>query len=317
MTPNILCIGLNPAIDVTISLDTLVVGAVNRAIHSCSEPAGKGLNVATVASQLKARFGGIGTVWLSGFLGADNEDDFLAKFEKFSIKNHCIRVGGSTRQNIKLVQADGITTDVNGVGFTLSAEDKAKFFERIDDDVLWADFIVVSGSLPKGFDLSDFEELLKILSNSGKKWALDTSGQALKVAMAYRPFLIKPNEHELAELVGMPCDSLEAQQAVLNKLDGIANVVVSMGEKGVHWFTEGRVLVANAPKVSVKSTVGAGDTLLSAIVFGLLGNQSKVAVLQQAVAMAGFSVSQVGFELADENVLKELLAQITVDEKSV
>lgn len=311
---NLLCIGLNPAVDITISLDKLSLGAVNRAVQTHSEPAGKGLNVATIASQLKARFGGVGAIWLAGFLGADNQTEFLTKFDKFGIKNHCVSVSGATRQNIKLVEQNGTTTDVNGTGFVLTKEDKAKFFAQIDEDVAWADFVVVSGSLPQGFDLSDFEILLQILAKSGKNWAVDTSGEALALAVKYRPFLIKPNQHELADLVAVPCDELQSQLAILPKLDGIANVVVSMGEQGVHWFCDGKVLIANAPTVAVKSTVGAGDTLLSAMVFGLLHHLPKTDILKQAVAMAGFAVSQVGFELADDETLANLLAQIDINE---
>lgn len=314
---NLLCIGLNPAIDTTISLDGLKVGAVNRAVAMHSEPAGKALNVATIISQLNTRFGTTVAVRLSGFLGLDNQQEFLAKFDKFFIENHCIAVLGVTRQNIKVVQQDGTTTDINGVGFCLSDDDKAKFFAYLKDDLAWADFVLVSGSLPQGFELSDFEKLLSILSDSGKSWAVDTSGQALKTAVQYQPFLIKPNEHELAELAGMPCDTLDDQRSVLPKLDGIANVVVSMGEKGVHWFCDGKVLRANTPKVVVKSTVGAGDTLLATLLFGLLHGWSKHQSLHQAVAMAGFAVSKVGFELADEHALQALLAQIIIDEKVI
>lgn len=311
---NLLCIGLNPAVDMTISLDELRLGAVNRAITTHSEPAGKGLNVATVASQLKTRFAGIGAIWLTGFLGVDNQNEFLTKFDKFGIKNHCIGVSGATRQNIKLVEQNGTTTDVNGTGFVLTQDDKTKFFQRIDDDLAWADFVVLSGSLPQGFDLSDFENLLTMIVKSGKKWAVDTSGQALALAVKYRPFLIKPNQHELADLVGVLCDDLQSQLAILPKLDGIANVVVSMGEKGVHWFCDGKVLIANAPAVAVKSTVGAGDTLLAALVVGLLSHQPKADNLKQAAALAGFAVSQVGFELADNQTLADLLTKISIDE---
>lgn len=317
MTIRLLCIGLNPAIDMTVSLETFTVGAVNRAMAVQSEPAGKALNVATIISQLKARFGKVAAVRLSGFLGADNQQEFLAKFDKFSIQNHCITVAGATRQNIKVVQQDGTTTDINGVGFCLTADDKAKFFAHLNHDLAWADFVVLSGSLPQGFDLSDFEKLLSMLSDSGKSWAVDTSGQALKTAIQYQPFLIKPNEHELADLVGRSCDGLDEQLSALSNLTHLPNIVVSMGDKGVHWFTDGKVLTANAPTVSVKSTVGAGDTLLSALVFGLFDDTPKQEILKQAVAMAGFAVSQVGFELADDDDLTALSAQITVNEQTI
>lgn len=313
MNNHILCISLNPAIDTTIGIPALQVGAVNRAVSVASEPAGKAINVATLLSQLNARFGGIGQIGVAGFLGADNQGEFIAKFDKFCLKNHCISVNGSTRQNIKLAQDDGTTTDVNGIGFVISDDDKVKFFDNLNALLPNFDFVVVSGSLPKGFDLADFAKLLNLLEFYQKPYAVDTSGKALQVALEYRPFLIKPNETELGEIFGVRLDTLDSQHTILPKLKNIENVVLSMGEQGVHWFFDRQLLKANTPKVAVKSTVGAGDTLLSGVVFGLLTGGQKADILRRAVAMAGHAVSQVGFELVDDDRLDELSSQITVD----
>lgn len=315
--PNVLCISLNPAIDTTIAVPILTMGAVNRAVAVDSEPAGKAINVATLLAQLKGRFGGLGQLRLLGFLGADNASEFVAKFDKFSLINQCVMVSGVTRQNIKLTCDDGTTTDVNGIGFVVGDCEKKQFFQSLTDSLPTADFVVLSGSLPKGFDLSDFETLLKILQNSGKKWAVDTSGQALQVALAYQPFLIKPNETELGEVFGIPLDGLENQLAILPKLDGIEHVVLSMGKDGVHWFTKGKLYKATTPSVVVKSTVGAGDTLLSGVIFGLLTGNDVSSALSKAVAMAAGAVSQVGFVLASEDKLAAFGEQIIVSEQSI
>lgn len=311
--PAILCISLNPAIDTTIALPTLQVGAVNRAVAVDSEPAGKAINVATLLAQLNARFGGLGQIGLAGFLGADNAGEFLAKFAKFSLKNHCIGVSGSARQNIKIAQDDGTMTDVNGVGFVVGNDDKAKFFDGLENLLPAFDFVVVSGSLPKGFGLDDFAKLLTLLKNYNKPVAVDTSGEALKVALAHKPFLIKPNENELGEIFGVSLNTLDEQLAILPSLQGIDNIVLSMGEQGVHWFFDRQLLKANTPKVAVKSTVGAGDTLLSGVIFGLMTGKERSDSLRQAVAMAGNAVSQVGFELASDDRLADLSKQIVIE----
>lgn len=313
MLPNLLCISLNPAIDTTIAVPTLQVGAVNRAVSVVSEPAGKAINVATLLSQMNTRFGGLGKIGLAGFLGADNDGEFIAKFDKFSLENHCISVKGNTRQNIKLAQDDGTMTDVNGVGFVVGDDDKVKFFDKLNALLPTFDFVVVSGSLPKGFGLDDFDKLLTLLKKSNKPLIVDTSGQALEIAIRHKPFLIKPNETELGEILKSPLATLDEQRAILPVLQGIDNVVLSMGEQGVHWFFGGQILKANTPKVAVKSTVGAGDTLLSGVIFGLMLDKERTDSLRQAVAMAGHAVSQVGFELASDDRLADLSKQIVIE----
>lgn len=311
--PTILCISLNPAIDTTIGLPSLQVGAVNRAVAVTSEPAGKAINVATLLAQLNVRFGGLGQIGVAGFLGADNDGEFLAKFAKFSLKNHCIGVVGSTRQNIKIAEQNGTMTDVNGVGFVVSDDEKAKFFDSLTNLLPTTDFVVVSGSLPQGFGLDDFAKLLTVLQQAGKPYAVDTSGGALKVALEHQPFLIKPNETELGEIFGASLNTLDEQLAILPTLAGIDNVVLSMGEQGVHWFFDGQLLKTNTPKVTVKSTVGAGDTLLSGVIFGLMTGKERADSLRQAVAMAGNAVSQVGFELAGDDRLADLSKEIVIE----
>lgn len=307
----ILCISLNPAIDVTLSLDNLKVGAVNRVANHQSEPAGKAINVASILAQLGHQ------ISLTGFLGESNSQSFLKKFARLHLDNQCILVAGETRQNIKIAEKNGQMTDINGKGFVVDETAKQSFFNKINVLASNYDMTIVSGSLPQGFSLDDFANLLNILKQNNAKFAVDTSGEALKVAIDYQPFLIKPNNDELAESFAKPCETLDEQLALFDSLDcDIPHIVISMGEKGVHWLknsqSQREVLLANSPKVVVKSTVGAGDTLLSGMVHGILTLQNDKQILTNAVAMASHAVTIVGFELAESSQLHALAEQIHI-----
>lgn len=307
----ILCISLNPAIDVTLSLEKLHIGAVNRVVNSQSEPAGKAVNVASILAQLGHQ------VSITGFLGEQNAQSFVEKFAQLGFTNHCIMVAGETRQNIKIAENDGQMTDINGKGFLVDEPSKQQLFGKIDELAKQHDMVIVSGSLPQGFLLADFEKMLKILQQNHAKFAVDTSGEALKIAITYKPFLIKPNTDELAESFAKPCETLDEQLALFNSLDcDIEHIVISMGEKGVHWLKNATdkqtVFVANSPKVTVKSTVGAGDTLLSGMVHGILTSDNDEQILTNAVAMASHAVTIVGFEVANESQIQTLSKQIHI-----
>lgn len=306
----VLCVGLNPAIDTTIQLGVLSLGTVNRAWAGSSHPAGKALNVAKLLSQLG---GGASEVLMTGFLGADNAHEFTEVFSAYDIKNHCILVAGATRQNIKVAEQDGRMTDINGAGFEVTEADKTAFAETLPALCAKADVVVVSGSLPKGVLLEDFSFWLSLIKNSGAKLVVDTSGDALKAAVRVQPWLIKPNADELFSAFGLDSDTKEAQRAAFENLkDSVTQIVLSRGELGVTWLKADGSLVANTPKVNVLSTVGAGDSLLSGMVHGLLMGGQDAEVLSRAVALAAHGVSLVGVGVPDEHRWDELQAQITV-----
>ncbi|MDO4440989.1 MAG: 1-phosphofructokinase family hexose kinase [Moraxella sp.] len=314
---SVLCITLNPAIDMTVAVDGLSVGSVNRATDTWSNAAGKGLNAAQILSDL-----GFETL-SSGFLGADNAaifDKLFAEREQLaqskdvgSVRDAFVRVAGQTRTNIKLIDG-GTTTDINGKGFVVNAADKARLIQKIADVAGECDAILVAGSLPQGFNEQDFDELLTFLTSIHDKVAVDVSGRALTIALKHRLWLIKPNNDELFEVFGEPADTLSEQAALVANLN-IDNVVVSMGEKGVHWFSK-NIYRATPPTMTVKSTVGAGDTLVAGMMAGLLQNKAPQDILARATALSAHAVSIVGFKAADTDQLAQLLPQVVVQDVS-
>ncbi|MCO7522376.1 MULTISPECIES: 1-phosphofructokinase [unclassified Pseudomonas] len=307
----ILTLTLNPALDITIRLDRLRPGAVNRSQAQHSHAAGKGLNVAQVLADLGHQ------VTVGGFLGQDNLAPFEALIAWRGFADCFVRVPGETRSNIKLVEADGQVTDINGPGPQVDEAARSALLQRLAQLAPGHDAVVVAGSLPRGISPQWLRELLLMLKSQGLKVALDSSGEALRAGLEAAPWLVKPNTEELGEVLGLPVPDPLGQRAAAQRLlaSGIEHVVVSQGEQGVTWFAAGLALHAQPSKVRIASTVGAGDSLVAGMVHGLLQAEAPAATLRRATAIAAQAVTQVGFGIHDREQLARLEAAVHLTEQ--
>ncbi|MFJ1574178.1 1-phosphofructokinase [Pseudomonas sp. NPDC088322] len=307
----ILTLTLNPALDITVSLDSLRAGQVNRSQAQHSHAAGKGLNVAQVLADLGH------SVTVGGFLGRDNLQLFEALIQWRGFADCFVRVAGETRSNIKLVEANGCVTDINGQGPEVDAASRSALMRKLLQIAPGHDAVVVAGSLPRGIDPQWFAELLGQLKAQGLKIALDSSGEALRAGLQAAPWLVKPNTDELAEVLGHSVTGRAEQQQAASQLlaSGIEHVVVSQGEHGVSWYRAGTVLHAQPPQVRVASTVGAGDSLVAGMVHGLLQGEAPTQTLRRATAIAAQAVTQVGFGIRDRVQLEQLQAGVHITEQ--
>lgn len=291
----ILTLTLNPALDLTVELSVLTAGQVNRSDEMHTHAAGKGVNVAQVLADLGHQ------LTVSGFLGEDNLQAFETLFAKRGFVDAFIRVPGETRSNIKIAERDGRITDINGPGPMVDAAAQQALLDRLVQIAPGHDAVVVAGSLPRGVTAQWLRELIERLNQLGLRVALDTSGEALRAALQARPWLIKPNTEELADALGCEVVSraAEVQAAAQLHAQGIEHVVISHGADGVNWFSVGSALHASPPKVSVASTVGAGDSLLAGMLHGLLSADTPEQTLRTATAIAALAVTQIGFGIND------------------
>ena len=289
----VLCITLNPALDLAFNLDALVLGSVNRPISAQLEAAGKGVNVARVLA-------GLGhDVTVSGFLGSDNDAPFQLAFAKYALTDAFVRVPGETRINAKIAEQSGRVTDINGPGMPIDAEHWQALIDTLNDELASAtppQAVVVAGSLPPGLSLEDFSELLNHLNASGVPLWVDTSGPALNAAIATHPAGVKPNENELAEWAGEDMASSDARLNAAKRLheSGIANALISAGVEGVLWVSAQGVWHATPPKVTATNTVCAGDTFVAGILHGLLSGHAPEHTLRFATALSAEAVRHVG-----------------------
>lgn len=301
----VLTVTLNPALDLTVQLPALRLGEVNRSDNLQVHAAGKGLNVAQVLADLGHQ------LTVTGFLGEANAQPFEQLFAARGFADEFVRVAGETRSNIKLAEADGRITDINGPGLEVGAAQRDELLARLERLVPGHELVVVAGSLPRGVELPWFVELLQRLARLGARVALDTSGAALREGLALSPWLIKPNEEELAQARALDPADAQALADEARRLNArIEHVVMSQGAAGVSWFSPAAAWHAQPPKMRVVSTVGAGDSLLAGMLHGLLAGWPAERTLAHATAIAAQAVGQVGFGITDRAQLAELEAAV-------
>jgi 1-phosphofructokinase len=304
----ILTLTLNPALDLTVRLARLEPGEVNRSETLLTHAAGKGVNVAQVLADLGHQ------LTVGGFLGADNPQAFDALIARRGFADAFIRVPGETRSNIKIAEQDGRVTDINAPGPPVSEQAQQALLNQLTLIAPGHDAVVVAGSLPRGVSAQWLHHVLVQLKGLGLKVALDTSGEALRAGLRAGPWLVKPNTEELADALDCPTDSLEQQRQAAQRLhaQGVEHVVVSHGADGVNWFSPTVALHATPPKVSVASTVGAGDSLLAGMLHGLLSGEAPEQTLRRATAIAAMAVMQIGFGISDDAQLAHLQSGVDV-----
>ncbi|MCL4162950.1 UNVERIFIED_CONTAM: hypothetical protein GTU68_007762 [Idotea baltica] len=310
----VVTITLNPALDLTGSLDALSVGSVSLVSKGSLHAAGKGVNVAKVLSDLGAE------VTVTGFLGRDNEELFCQLFEEMKANDEFIRVDGATRINVKLVEQDGRVSDINFPGVEVSEQAIAEFEVRLFELAKTHEFFVLAGSLARGISPEQCAEWIEKLHQMGKKVLFDSSRAALAAGLDAHPWLIKPNDEELSEFVGRELDTPEACQQAAQDLaqKGIENIVVSLGSKGVMWLGKNdqeqpEWMYSQPPKMNVVSTVGAGDTLVAGLCWGHMQQDwDRSQILSFATALSALAVSQVGVGVPNIEDVKELQQQVTL-----
>lgn len=309
-TSKVVTITLNPALDLTGSVNELNVGSVSLVQQSNLHAAGKGVNVAKVLSDLGA------DVTVTGFLGKDNPELFHQLFNDIGVKNEFVEVQGATRINVKLVEASGNVSDINFPGVQVTADEIARFEETLFRLAETHDYFVLAGSLPGGVTAEQCAAWIKALHQQGKKVLFDSSKAALKSGIEAHPWLIKPNDEELGDFVGEHLETPEQCQAAAQTLSdkGIENIVVSMGADGVMWLNQGKWLRAQPPRMNVVSTVGAGDTLVAGLCWGHMQLMPKNDLLRFATALSALAVSQFGVGLTSQEELENIKQQTEVSE---
>ncbi len=308
--PRIVTITLNPAIDETVLLARFEPGTVNRATDLHRQAGGKGVNV----SAMLGRYG-IPSI-ATGFLGEDNPQLFTELFTRHRITDAFVRIPGETRCGIKLIDlASQETTDINFRGLSPSPADLGRLLEGLETLVQPGGWVVVAGSLPEGFGLDAFAQMLARIRAGGAKLAVDTSGAALMTAIRAGVDLIKPNHHELAECLGrgLPDFASRVEAARALQRDAVPQVIVSMGAEGALFLGPESALLASAPPVKVLSTVGAGDSLLAGYLAGLSSGADPAHCAKLATVFAGCALEDLQRRLPSPADLQERLSRIRVE----
>ena len=273
----------NPSLDYVIGLEKLVPGEINRTVHEKIYPGGKGNNVSVILSNLGHKSKALGFV--AGFTGNQLEkmlNDFGCYTDFIQLKE------GLTRINIKIKA--GEETEINGQGPVITEAAIESLYEKLDL-LEEGDILVLAGSIPNTLPSDMYERIMERLKDRKIKIAVDATKDLLLNVLKYRPFLIKPNNHELGEMFQTELSAEEEIIIYAKKLQekGARNVLISMAGDGAVLITEdGEIYKGRPPKGTVKNSVGAGDSMVAGFLTGYLntGNYEKAFELGIAAGCA-------------------------------
>lgn len=294
---------VNPAIDYVIHIDDLKPGEVNRSNSEQIFFGGKGINVSFVLNTLGIESTALG--FIAGFTG----DEIERRLKELDIKTDFVKLEqGNTRINVKL-KADK-ETDINGQGPSISEDKLEEFFEKIDN-LQKGDMLVIAGSVPNTLPKDIYQQIMSRLYENDIKFVVDATGDLLKKALHYKPFLIKPNSFELSEIVGRELKDTDDIVAAAKQMQslGAKNVLVSMAADGAVLITEnGDIHKIGTVRGKVKNSVGAGDSMVAGFLAGYMQNGDYEYALKLGTAAGGATAFSDG--LAEKELIYDLIKQI-------
>ena len=253
----------NPSLDYIVGTEGFQLGNTNRTVSELMLPGGKGINVSTVLKNLGIESTALG--FTAGFTG----EEIRRRVGELGFRSEFIDVGnGFSRINVKMKESDG--TEINGQGPVIGEEAVGRLLERLDS-LEEGDTLVLAGSIPSSMPDSIYSDILARLEGRGIVFVVDATKDLLLNVLKYRPFLIKPNHHELGEIFGVELENREDVVPYAERLQeqGTQNVLVSMGGKGaVLLDAEGNVHMLPVPKGTLVNAVGSGDSMVAGFLAG-------------------------------------------------
>ncbi|MDE6424972.1 MAG: 1-phosphofructokinase [Ruminococcus sp.] len=301
----IVTVTLNPAVDCAMGVTGYAENSVNRADFQHLTAGGKGINISIILDRL-----GIETSALS-FCGGETGRLLCNLLDKIGLSYSMVWLENQlTRINFKL-KCDGAETEINGMGTEIPPKILDKFISDLDGSINNNDILVLAGSIPPSVPSDTYARIMKRLSRRNIRIVVDTSGKPLLEILPYRPFIIKPNNHELGEILGRPVNTPQEAFDGARELQslGAGNIIVSLAEKGSVMLTaDGLEYRIEAPSGTVKNSVGAGDSMLA----GFLAGLEKSGEYNYALALGTACGSATAFSggLAEKSEIMRLFSEI-------
>lgn len=292
----------NPAVDYVVQADDITVGELNRTRNEKIYFGGKGINVSMVLAELGVKSKALGFV--AGFTG----DAIEKGVRDCGVDTDFVHLkSGFSRINVKI--KSGCETELNGQGPVIDDNALGQLFAKLDA-VSDGDTIVLAGSIPASMPPDIYERILERLQGRRIKAVVDATKDLLLNVLKYKPFLVKPNNHELGEMFGVTLKTIGEIENYARKLKdmGARNVLVSMAGDGALLIDEsGRTHVCGVCRGTVKNSVGAGDSMVAGFLAGLSSGDYDYA-LKLGTAAGGATAFSDG--LAKKELIFELLEQL-------
>ena len=306
----ITCISLNPSIDRTLTVENFTPGGLNRVISTRDLAAGKGINVALTVSAL-----GLDAECV-GFMYRDSGSLFEKRLMVNSTAYDFIWRDGAARTNIKVFdQSAGVVTELNESGQEIDGESLKQMTELVCRHAENSDYLILSGSMPPGCPDDYYRTLINAVDGLGCRCVLDADGERLKYGLQAQPFMIKPNRFELETMAGRPLRTVEeVRDAARKYIDlGVSVVAVSLGADGAMILQHDEAYFAPKLNVEVKSTVGAGDSMVAALVAGFMAENDLEDAFRMGMACATARCMTEGYKIVDKTVYRALMDMVTIE----
>jgi len=298
---------LNPAVDRELIVPTIEYDSVLRAMSCRVDYGGKGFNVSRMLHSL-----GTGSVAL-GFAGGRSGELLRDGLEALTIATDFVWIAGETRTNISIFsQEQDHYLKVNEPGPTISASEQNELVQKVCQYAKPGDWWVLAGSLPPGVPATTYRQLIEIIQQAGACVILDTSDEALREGCLARPFLAKPNDVEIQKLTDLPVSSMPeiAAAALALQQMGVSNVVVSLGKQGALLTTETQTWFAASPMIRERNPIGAGDSMVGGLVWGLSQRMPLPEALCWGIACGAATASMSGTAVGSQQLVESLRQQI-------
>ena len=294
----ILTITANPSVDISYELDEFKIDDVNRTSQVIKDAGGKGIHVGYVVKELG------GDVVHSGFVGGA-----LGQYIKETLKgkgqeSRFVDIKEDTRNCIAVLH-DGNQTEILEKGPTISKAEKDEFIENLVKISEGCEIINISGSLPQGLEVDFYQTIIKYAKDHNKFVSVDTSGKTLEAIINadIKPDLIKPNETEIGDVLGIEVNKDNLAQILLEEpFKDIKYVIASMGKDGALVKANDKIYGASVPKVTAVNPVGSGDSSLAGALSAINNGKDDIEIIKTSMTCGLL------------NVLNKEIAHINIDD---
>ena len=303
-------VSLNPSIDRTLVVEGFTPGGLNRVVTSSDVAAGKGINVSLTVSAL-----GLDAECV-GFMYRDSASLFERRLMVNSTAYDFIWMDGEARTNIKVFdRAAGVVTELNESGHPIDGDSLERMTELVSRHAENSDYMILSGSMPPGCPDDYYRTLINVVEGLGCRCVLDADGERLKRGLEAKPFMIKPNRYELETMTGRPLKTVsDIRDAARHYIDlGVEVVAVSLGQDGAMILRGDEALFAPKLNIEVKSTVGAGDSMVAGLVAGFMADRELEETFRMGMACATARCMTEGYHIIDKTVYRALMDMVTIE----
>lgn len=299
-------ITFNPSLDYIMKVKDFEEGKTNRSYQETIYPGGKGFNVSTILQRLGLENTALG--FIAGFTGKEIKNQLEERGFNLDL---CVLDEGISRINVKMKSTK--ETEINGNGPNISNIKLDELLSKLDY-LNKGDILILAGSIPSSLPDNIYETIMQRLILKKIKVIVDATGKLLLNVLSYRPFLIKPNHHELEELFKTKINNQEEIIFYAKKLkkQGAINVLVSLGKDGALLISEdNHVYFCNSAKGKLINSVGSGDSMVAGFIAGYLKNKSYQEAIHLGSACGG--ATAFSDDLAKKEMIDKVYQQINVE----